>query len=143
MDNIVIKKIYTDDDLLELEFSVKTRKVKVNEQYYVGATHLFEKLEEISIALENKEKSEYFESGEMNKKGTSISFSFEYVMIDNLGHINIELELEIKDEDDIFNKKHRCIFCVKSEYGLTCDFFEKFKKMLLLDEIKEISLIDG
>ena len=118
MDNILVKKIYEDNEIIEIEVVANNDYVVIRQSSYVSE----EMLDDISKKIINYSKSLanncYIEIG--NKDGKCApAFSIEFMKPDVRGHILIEMDMEICDNDD---RRHRCKFYVKSELGLVGSF---------------------
>ena len=123
MDNVIIKKIYEDNDLIEIELVANNDFAMARQSCYVNKEILDDiskKIFEYSKAYDN---NCYIETGNKNGKYTP-SFSMEFMKPDVHGHILIEMDVEISDNDE---RKHRSKFYVKTELGLV----EKFATNLI------------
>jgi len=112
-ENIQIKKAWEDGDLIQLEIICWSEFITARQGCYIQMQDLIRLSEKIQNFIQNPHQQCYLEFG--NKKGNyTPAFSMELSSIDKLGHINIEVDVEIDDND---SRKHRSCFFVKSELG--------------------------
>ena len=118
MDNIIIKKVYHEDGLIEIEIRAMSEFVSANQLCYVEDIKLKDNADKIVAYSNNYNQDCYIEFGE--KKGEfTPAFSLDFLKADLRGHVKIEVDLEIADNDE---RKHRCCFYVMSELGLVEQF---------------------
>ncbi|MBO6119570.1 MAG: hypothetical protein J6P02_03825 [Lachnospiraceae bacterium] len=114
MDNIILKKIYTDNELIEIEVIANNDFINARQTSYVNEEVLKDIIKNINNYLKLNDSSCYIEVG--NKKGKCTpAFSMEFMKPNMYGHIIIEMDMEICDNEE---RNHRCKFYVKSEIGL-------------------------
>jgi len=110
MDNIKIKKVYEDFDLLEYEIEAKNDFVNVRQDFYVEKSVLQQHLRTAINFLRGDSDLNYFEFG--CKKGNyTPSFSMRIENMDLSGAILIEFDFEINDNAE---RKHRCQMYIKT-----------------------------
>lgn len=138
MDNIIFKKIWQDNNIIELEISVKSKLVIVYQNCYVEDKALLDISEKMQTYIRNYSDRCYLEFGK--KHGNySPAFSMDILPANNYGHIKIEVDIEIADND---TRSHRCCFFVNSELGLV-DRLSNSLKNLVYNQIGEkVSLLD-
>lgn len=113
-DNLSFEKIYQDDTLIELKISASSKFVSAYQNCYIQDTDLKKLAEKIAGYVSSHKESCYLEFG--NKEGNYTSaFSMELLPADVHGHVKIEVDVEIDDND---TRSHRCCFYVNSELGL-------------------------
>lgn len=136
MDNIIFNKIWQDKNLIELKISVNSQFVSAYQHCYVQDTMLQEISEKIHNYVENYDATCYLEFGK--KKGNyTPAFSMYILSAKTLGHIKIEVDIEIEDND---TRSHRCCFYVKSELGLIEQLGIKLKNLIKEPEGSEVAL---
>lgn len=136
MDNIILKKIYTDSELIEIEVIANNDFVNARQTCYVNEEVLKDIIKNIKNYLNLNNSSCYIEVG--NKKGKSApAFSMEFMKPNVYGHITIEMDMEICDNEE---RNHRCKFYVKSEIGLVERFTEEIIRLLRYEIGENISL---
>lgn len=114
MDNIIMKKIWQDGDLIELKISASSEYVSAYQTCYIQEVKLEAIAEKISQYTFNYNDTYYMEFG--NKQGNyTPAFSMCILPADMSGHVKIEVDIEIDDND---TRCHRCCFYVQSELGL-------------------------
>lgn len=136
MDNIIFKKIWQDDSLIELKISAESKFVSAYQSCYVQD----KKLEEIAVKIcnfvGNYNEACYLEFG--NKEGNyTPAFSMCILPADISGHIKIEVDIEVADND---TRSHRCCFYVNSELGLIERLGMALKNLITEQDECEVSL---
>lgn len=114
MDNIIFKKIWQDDNLIELKISANSDFVSAFQSCYIQDKKLEEIAEKIYNFAGNYNESCYVEFGKKDGNYTP-AFSMFILPADMSGHVKIEVDIEIADND---TRSHRCCFYVNSELGL-------------------------
>ncbi|MBR0490530.1 MAG: hypothetical protein IJJ82_00595 [Clostridia bacterium] len=138
MDNLIFKKIWQDEDLLELNIIGMCDYVKAHQDCYISKKDLEELANKIKKINDTCEKI-YLEFGKKDGDYTP-AFSLLIMPKNKNGHIKIEVDMEI---NDIETRTHRCMFFVNTELGMLEKFSEKMKrikdfeigKMICLNEI--------
>ena len=137
MDNLIFKKIWQDDNLLELNIIGMCDYVKVQQDCYISKKDLEELANKIKKINDTSEKI-YLEFGKKDGDYTP-AFSLLIMPKNKNGHIKIEVDMEI---NDIETRTHRCMFFVNTELGLLEKFGEKMKKIKDFEVGKNIFLND-
>ncbi len=135
-DNIVMKKVWQEGDLLELEIMCSAEYVTAYQTCYIQAEQLEAICEQISICINQLQPGCYMEFGKKTGNYTP-AFSMEIIEISKSGHVKIEVDLEIDDNN---SRKHRCCFYVDSELGLVITFGEKLKALIEANVGEEVIL---
>lgn len=126
MDNIIIEKEWNDEELIELKVRSNAEYIDVYQECYISESDLEKNADTILNYIERPEKECYVEFG--NKTGNyTPAFSMKFLPVDNFGHIKIEMDIEIADNN---TRSHRCAFYVNSELGLVEQFAYKIKALL-------------
>ena len=118
MDNIRIKKIYEDTELIELQISAEASFVKAFQYCYVQMDDLKRFSKDVLDYVDNCTHGCYVELGSKQVNFTP-ACSFKFLPSNKFGHLNIEVDIEINDNSE---RLHRCVFYVKSELGLVESF---------------------
>lgn len=125
MDNIIISKLWQDDDLIELDVIAKSKYVTINQSCYVSIEDIIRNSELIEKYVKNSDNEMYIEFG--NKKGNyTPAFSLKLFPMDSRGHLIIEADLEIDDNN---TRCHRCIFFIEAELGSIEHFAKELSKI--------------
>ena len=125
MDNIIISKLWQDDDLIELDVIAKSKYVTINQSCYVSIEDIIRNSELIEKYVKNSYNEMYIEFG--NKKGNyTPAFSLKLFPMDSRGHLIIEADLEIDDNN---TRCHRCIFFIEAELGSIEHFAKELSKI--------------
>ena len=138
MDNIIIKKQYQDNDLIELRVTAQSEIICVYQSCYVQDSAIINNANRIIAFSSNYEEDVYLEFGVKTGNYTP-AFSMLIMKADSFGYLKIEMDMEI-DDNDI--RSHRCKFYINSELGLVERFGYKLKALTTTsEEGTEISLI--
>ncbi len=114
MNNIYIEKIWSDSDLIEILVIANSEYVTAKQSCYIQKEDLIKNANRlIEYVCENSEEELYLEFGQIKGNFTP-AFSMRFIQKDLLGHINIEMDIEIADISD---RSHRCKFFVEAELG--------------------------
>lgn len=122
-DNIILKTVWTDRRLLEVRFTCNNRFVTATSDYYLTRDSLQCLRQKIGSFL-REQQDEYWQSGEYGNQ-TTPCISFRFSNKDALGHVEIEIFMEIDDGGDL--SRHTCCFSVETEIGLLQTFVSKLE----------------
>lgn len=136
MDNIIFKKVWQDDNLIELKISANSEFASAYQNCYIQDKKLEEIAEILCSFVENHNKACYLEFGKKEGNYTP-AFSMCMLPADISGHVKIEVDIEIADND---TRSHRCCFYVKSELGLIERLGMALKKLIIEPDGYEVSL---
>lgn len=137
MDNIIFKKIYHENNLIELKITASAEFITAYQTCYVDEVTLIETSDKIASYLNDWNTKCYIEFGK--KKGNyTPAFSMEIFPASKHGYVKIEVDIEI---DDNTTRSHRCSFYIESEIGLLEKFGKSMKDLVLPYENIEISLL--
>ncbi len=137
MDNIIIEKVWQDTNIIELKITANSEYVKAYQNCYVEDVLLEEAADKISKYMKDYNNSCYLEFG--NKEGDyTPAFSINILPADTTGHVKIEVDLEIADNE---KRAHRCCFYVTCELGQVERLGQSLKAIVLNDEGTSISLL--
>ncbi len=104
MDNIVFEKVWQDDNLIELKISANSEFVSAYQNCYIEDKKLEKLSERICNFVEDYNENCYLEFGKKEGNYTP-AFSMNILPADMLGHVKIEVDIEIEDND---TRAHRC-----------------------------------
>lgn len=136
MDNIIFEKIWQDDNLIELKISANSEFASAYQNCYIQDKKLEDIAEAILSFVGNNTEACYLEFGKKEGNYTP-AFSMCMLPVDIFGHIKIEVDIEIADND---TRSHRCCFYVKSELGLIERLGRNIRKMTNESNGYEVSL---
>ena len=128
MDQITFEKVWTDDCLFEIKVRASNEFITAYQYCYVDNNIIQEASDKILNYIANYKDPVVLEFGKKTGKYTP-AFSMSILPADTRGHLKIEMDMEINDND---TRSHRCCFYVNTELGL----LERFGKQLT-DLIKE------
>ena len=136
MDNIIFEKVWQDESLIELKISASSEFVSAYQSCYIQDKKLEETAEKIYNFVGKYEESCYLEFGKKEGNYTP-AFSMCMKPADMSGHVKIEVDIEIADND---TRSHRCCFYVKSELGLIEQLGKNLKKLIIEQDGIKVSL---
>ena len=135
MHNILIKKVWEDVGFIEVKIEAVCDYVSAWQNCYIQDEDLLMfsyKLEEYGSTNEKT----YLEFG--SKEGNSTpAFSLDIMEPDSYGHVLIEVDMEIDDND---SRKHRCCFYVQTEIGCVERFGTQLRSIINRGEFPEAVL---
>ncbi len=136
MDNITFEKIWQDENLIELKISANSEFVSAYQSCYIQDKELKKIADKICYFVENYRETCYLEFGKKEGNYTP-AFSMSILPADLSGHVKIEVDIEIADND---TRSHRCCFYVKSELGLIEQLGISLKSLIRERDGSEVSL---
>ena len=138
MDNIWIEKKWQEDSLIELKISANSEFVTAYQDCYIQDCALDEISKKIGMYIVEKGESPcYLEFG--HKEGNyTPAFSMNIFPKDSSGHVKIEVDMEINDND---LRAHRCCFYVNSELGLIEAFGSSLRRLITGEVGEEVALL--
>lgn len=120
-DNIIISKIWQDNDVIELKVVCSSSVVTITSKIYVSDSLIDELICQINQFLDgNNEEGLWANEDKGNDSTACVTLRF--FRKDKLGHIVIEVFAELDDGGDY--AEHNCCFFVGTEYGLLMNFCE-------------------
>lgn len=131
--NLIFEKVWQDEELCELKITAFSQYVNAYQFCYVEKNFLQEISEIILNYIKNYSKECYIELGKKEGDFTP-AFSMKFLPADIYGHVKIEVDLEIADNE---TRIHRCCFFVESELGL----IEKIGKRFLILEDSDLGSV--
>ena len=136
MDNIIFETIWKDSNIIELKVMASSKYINVFQNCYVDGVILENAANKIHKYIKNSNKECYLEFG--NKIGNyTPAFSLNILPCDNYGHVKIEVDIEIMDND---TRAHRCCFYVSCELGQLEKFGQSLISLILNDNGIKVSL---
>ena len=126
MDNVRIIKVWQDDEIMEIKVEAKSDLVSIHQNCYIQKSELWKASESMINYSFNYEEEKYIEFGQKDGNYTP-TFSMCFLPADLTGHILIEMDMEINDND---TRKHRCLFYISSEMGCVELFGKKLKELI-------------
>lgn len=137
MDNIIFERLWKDSNIIELKVMAGSEYINVFQSCYVEDVLLENAADKINNYIENPDEVCYLEFG--NKTGYyTPAFSLSILPSDNHGHVKIEVDMEIADND---RRAHRCCFYVSCELGQIERFGQSLVSLISEDEEVKVSLI--
>jgi len=128
MDILSITKVWEDTDFFQIEVAAQSDHIRASTRSYTTASLVKELASRLAAFPENHDDRYMWENG--TRGDTSTPFvSLEVWCEDRLGHIVIEIYMEI--DDGASYDKHNCCFFIKTEAGLLNSFG---KSLILLNE---------
>ena len=137
MDNIIFERLRKDSNIIELKAMASSEYINVFQSCYVEDVLLENAADKINNYIENPDEVCYLEFG--NKTGYyTPAFSLSILPTDNHGHVKIEVDIEIADND---RRAHRCCFYVSCELGQIERFGQSLVSLISEDEEVKVSLV--
>ena len=137
MDNIIFERIWKDSNIIELKVMASSEYINVFQNCYVEDVLLENAADKINNYIKNSNEVCYLEFG--NKIGNyTPAFSLNILPGDNHGHVKIEVDIEIADND---RRAHRCCFYVSCELGQIERFGQSLVSLISDDEGVKVSLV--
>jgi len=132
-DNIEIEKIWQDDDFFEVRVRCSSEIVTAVSCVYISDEQMKCLYQQLNAFLCDEEMMQiYWESGEKGDN-TTASISFLFIRVDMLGHIKIEVFMELNDGGKL--SEHNCRFYVDAEIGQLYNFLEQIPLIVTKDNI--------
>ena len=125
-DNILFKKLWQDEDVINLKAVCTSSVATIISTIYVSDSLLDELIFQIKHFL-NDNIEECSWANEEKGNGSTACMSLRFIKKDRLGHINIEVFAELDDGGDY--SVHNCCFYVRTEYGLLTSFCESLVQL--------------
>ena len=137
MDNIIFERLWKDSNIIELKVMASSEYINVFQSCYVEDVLLENAADKINNYIENPDEVCYLEFG--NKTGNyTPAFSLSILPSDTHGHVKIEVDMEIADND---RRAHRCCFSVSCALGQIERFGQSLVSLISEDEEVKVSLI--
>lgn len=137
MDNIIFETEWRDSNIIELKVMANSEYINVFQNCYVEDVILEKAADKIHNYIANSNEECYLEFG--NKVGNyTPAFSLNILPCDNFGHVKIEVDIEIADND---RREHRCCFYVSCELGQIERFGQSLISLISDDEGIKVSLV--
>jgi len=121
-----IERIWEDDYFYEIKVHAKSEFVSASTECYTNNDLINNLANNLSSFPKNFEDRFFWENGEKGDDSTTY-FSLEFWCEDKLGHILIEIYMEINDGGSF--DKHNCCFYLKTEIGLLNNFGKSLFKL--------------
>lgn len=120
-DNLIFKKIWQDEHMLEIKITAVSESIKISSDYYITPELITEIGTYILKFISENQKQGIITVGTFGGNNTP-AFSMQ-MNCDKCGHILLDITMELNDNA---RPKHQCSFYIKTEPGL----FEKFARSL-------------
>lgn len=125
-DSLTITRVWQDAYICEVEIKCETEHITVRGKVYTDDVLIDDLRNKIESFLEGKVDTTSWQNGTRGDMSTPcVSFQFSHK--DKLGHVQIEVFMEIDDGGTL--DKHNCCFYVNTEIGLLYQFKEKLLKL--------------
>ena len=138
MNNIIIKKIYDEAGLINLEVRAISEFISAYQYCYIQDINLVTNAEKIIAYSKDLKADCYVEFGEKDGEYTP-AFSLKFLKADLRGRMKIEVDIEIADNA---TRSHRCCFYVDGESGRVEEFGKALRKLELANVGTEIRLYE-
>ena len=126
MDFLSLERIWEDEDFFEIEIIAKSRLICASVRSYTTDKLMLELALRLSAFPQNSDERFIWENGRKGDDSTPF-ISLEFWCADKLGHITIEVYMEI-DDGGLYSK-HNCCFFVETEIGLLNNFGKSLRSL--------------
>ncbi|MDE7294239.1 MAG: hypothetical protein K2N72_07425 [Oscillospiraceae bacterium] len=120
-DDLIFKKIWQDEHMLELKITAVSESIKISSEYYITPERITEIGTYILQFISGNQKQGIITAGTFGGNNAP-AFAMQ-MNCDKCGHILLDITMELNDNA---RPKHQCSFYIKTEPGL----FEKFARSL-------------
>ncbi|MBR5827594.1 MAG: hypothetical protein IKY78_11005 [Clostridia bacterium] len=125
-DNIIIERIWQDDEFFQVSITCQTNIIEVTSNVYIQDANINDLINILDVFLGTNIKETSWLCGEIGAN-TTPGVLLKFIKIDRLGHIKIEVFLEL--DDGSLSKKHCCSFFVFTEHGQLLSFKNSLNKL--------------
>lgn len=126
MDQITFKKVWTDECFFEIKVCASNEFITAYQYCYADNDMIREASEKILHYIAAYKDPVFLEFGKKEGNYTP-AFSMYILPADPRGHLKIEMDMEIDDND---TRSHRCCFYVNTELGLLERFGERLTGLI-------------
>ena len=119
LDNLIITRFWQDIEFFQIEIECKTEFISARGKVYTTDDLIDDLYNKIETFLSGKVYSTCWQNGTRGD-ATTPCISFQFFHKDKLGHILIEVFLEIDDGGAL--SAHNCCFYINTETGLLHQF---------------------
>ena len=121
-DYILIEKIWQDVFCNEVKITCASSHVVATNDIYISDDAIDTLFNGLNDFINSKTKEFFWESGEKGD-GSTACITFKFMHEDKLGHILIEVYMELDDGGSY--SSHNCCFYLNTEMGLLEKFYKK------------------
>ena len=125
-DYIAIERIWQDSDFFEIELTCCSDIITAVSKVYTSNESIDNLSDKIKNFINGDVKDCFWENGERGDN-TTACVSMNFFREDKLGHIKIEVFMELDDGGKF--SKHNCCFFVNTELGLLAEFQKNIFKI--------------
>ena len=126
IDYIDIEKIWYDNELIQLKIVCSSTVITAAAKVYVSDALIDNLIYQIKQFLDGQIE-EGFWANEEKGDGSSACVSLRFLHKDRLGHVLIEVYMELDDGGGY--SRHNCCFYLNTELGLLTTFYEKLPQL--------------
>ena len=125
-DNLIITRLWQDIEFFQIEIECKTELIAVRGKVYTTDDLIDDLCNKIEAFLSGYMDSTCWRNG-MRGDTTTPCIAFHFSHKDELGHVLIEVFMEIDDGGTL--STHNCCFYINTEVGLLYQFKENLPKL--------------
>ena len=126
VDFIHIEKIWQDNELIELRIICSSAVIMAAAKIYVSNALIDDLIYQIKQFLDGHVMESIW-ANEEKGNGSTACVSFRFLHKDKLGHLLVEVFLELEDGGDY--SSHNCCFYINTEIGLLSKFCEELPQI--------------
>lgn len=124
--NIIMERIWQDDYFFEISLHCISKSITASTEIYITDSNIDDLYNKINEFIKYPQTEILWQCGEFGDHSTP-SVSFNFIPIDSLGHIQIEIFMELNDGGKL--RKHNCCFYVNTNIGDLYNFSNILKKI--------------
>ena len=122
IDNLTITRVWQDDDFFQIEVNCNNQFASAKSRIYTDDCLIDDLYNKVGMFLSGQEDSVFWQNGTKGN-ATTPCISLRFLHKDKVGHIFIEVFVEIEDGGDF--DTHNCCFYINTEMGLLYQFRDK------------------
>lgn len=123
---IYMENIFYDADIIQLKIICSSEMIKIRSKIYVSGKLIDDLIFKINQFIEGDFVENLWQNEEIGND-TTACMSLKFLQKDKLGHVLIEVFLEIDDGGDY--NKHNCCFFIQTELGQLSLFAKSLPKL--------------
>lgn len=140
VDNIIFSRSWQDSEFFQIQVECISDLITVRGEIYSSSDYIDDLVRTINLFLVENVNGICWQNGTKGDGSTSC-MALTFYRKDDLGHISIEVYMEIDDGGRLC--KHNCCFYVNTEYGLLYQFRDNLQKLKVPKLGDKVSLIDS
>lgn len=124
--SIEFERVWQEDSFFEMKITCRAEMITATTQVYISDENVDELCANINRFLNENTEKALWKCGIEGDDSTAC-FSLNFMRIDRLGHVHIEVYMELNDGGPL--SKHNCCFFINTENGLLYEFLYDLPKI--------------